>query len=277
MAPTFKRKFNWRSFVSLYMTFSGIIIAVSGVIIFIAPAGRIANWTRIPILGLEKYQWQALHVIFTFLLVIVTGIHIYYNWKPLMAYLKTRIRKKIQLRKELWVSAILTLALFTLILAEVPPFTTILDFGEGVKDSWSTQQIGPPVSHAEDLTIAQLAKAVNRSANDLLSNMAANGINAQKDQLVKEVAEHNNTTPSTIYKQMNLQQNISDNTSLQGKGYGRKTLEEICLQLSMDIEEVLERLQKVGIIAHKNESIKNLATDNDMRPMDLVNIITGVE
>ena len=277
MAPTFKRKFNWRSFVSLYMTFSGIIIAVSGVIIFIAPAGRIANWTRIPILGLEKYQWQALHVIFTFLLVIVTGIHIYYNWKPLTAYLKTRIRKKIQLRKELWVSVILTLALFTLILAEVPPFTTILDFGEGVKDSWSTQQTEPPVSHAEDLTIAQLAKAVDRSANDLLSNMAANGINAQKDQLVKEVAEHNNTTPSTIYKQMNLQQNISDNTSLQGKGYGRKTLEEICLQLSMDIEEVLERLQKVGIIAHKNESIKNLATDNDMRPMDLVNIITGVE
>ena len=107
--------------------------------------------------------------------------------------------------------------------------------------------------------------------------MAANGINAQKDQLVREVAEHNNTTPNTIYKQMNLQQNISDNTSLQGKGYGRKTLEEICIQLPMDVEEVLERLQKDGIIAHKNELIKNLATDNDMRPMDLVNIITGVE
>lgn len=277
MAASSKRKFNWRNFVSLYMTFTGIIIAVSGVILYIAPAGRIANWTRIPILGLEKYQWQALHTIFTFLLLIATGFHIWYNWKPLMAYLKTRIKQKIQLRKELWLSSILTLLLFVLILFEVPPFTTVLDFGESVKDGWATQQNEPPVPHAEDMTIEKLAQTLNKPVADLLAGLAIHGINAQKDQIVKEVAAQYGTTPRALFEQMKLQKKLSDTTNLQGKGYGRKTLEELCLQLQVDLEEAIQRLQEAGIMAQKNVTIKTLSSDHNMRPVDLVNIITGVE
>lgn len=273
---TFKRRFNWRSFISLYMTFSGIVIAVSGVILYIAPAGRIANWTSIPILGLEKFQWQALHTNFTFILLIATGFHIYFNWKPLMAYLKTRIHQKIQIRLELWVSSIITLVLFGLILIEVPPFTTVLNFGESVKDSWATQHNEPPVPHAEDLTIEELAQTVNKQVSNLMSNLAANGIDANKNQIIKEVAERYGTTPSTLYELMRLQKNNSGNSNMQGKGYGRMTLQEICSRLQIDTDQALQRLKEAGIFAQEYESIKNLATDNNMRPNDLVNIITGV-
>ncbi len=273
----FKRKFNWRSFISLYMTFSGIIIAVSGVILYIGPAGRIANWTRIPILGLEKFQWQALHTIFTFLLLISTLFHIYFNWKPLMAYLKTRRDQKTKIRSELWASVMVTLVLFGLILAEIPPFTTILDFGQSVKDSWATQKNEPPVPHAEDLTISELAITLNKDVEVLLSSLAAHGVDTQKDQIVKDVATKYGTTPSSLLEQMKLQRKSSETSSMQGKGYGRMTVSEMCSQLQIAPDQALQRLQKAGIFASKNESIKTLATDNNLRPSDLVDIISGAQ
>ena len=277
MATSTKRKFNWRSFVSLYMTWTGLIVATSGVILYIAPAGRIANWTRIPILGLEKYQWQALHTIFTFLLLIAAGFHIWYNWKPLMAYLKTRIQQKIKLRKELWLSVVVTLLLSALILIEVPPFTTILDFGESIKDSWATPQNEPPVPHAEDMSIEELAKILQKQSSELLTALDVHGIKAQKEEVVKEIAEQHSTTPSDLFEKMKLQKKTSSSSqqNLQGKGYGRMTLEEICPQLEIDIEEALQRLQESGIMTQKNVTIKTLASDHNLMPVDLVNIITG--
>ncbi|MEA3286154.1 MAG: DUF4405 domain-containing protein [Candidatus Marinimicrobia bacterium] len=273
----FKRKFNWRSFISLYMTFSGIIIAVSGAILYIGPPGRIANWSRIPILGLEKSQWQALHTIFTFLLLIAMLFHIYFNWKPLMAYLKTRRNQKIKIRSELWISVLVTVVLFGLILTEIPPFTTVLDFGESIKDSWATQQNEPPVPHAEDLTLKELAQTIDKDVVILLSNLSAHGVDAHQDQVVKDLAVQYGTTPSTLLEQMKLQKKKSETASMQGRGYGRMTVAEMCSQLEVDPEQALHRLQEAGIRASRDESIKNLATDNNMRPSDLVDIISGIQ
>lgn len=272
-----KRKFNWRSFTSLYLTWTGLIIVVSGLILYIAPPGRIANWTRIPILGLEKYQWQALHTIFTFLLVIAAGFHIWYNWKPLIAYLRTRIQQKIKLRKEMWASVLVTLLLIVLILLRVPPFTTVINFGESVKDGWTTTQNNPPVPHAEDMSLDKLSELLNKQPSDLLTALKTHGIEAEKDQLVKEIADQNNTTPSELFEKMKLRKQSSSQQKLQGKGYGRMTLEELCPQLEVDIEEALQRLQEAGIMAQKNVTIKNIASSQNIKPVDLVNIIKGVE
>lgn len=279
MAASSKRKFNWRSFVSLYMTWSGIMVAISGIILYIAPAGRIANWTHISILGLEKYQWQALHTIFTFLLLIAAGFHIWYNWKPLMAYLKTRIQQKIKLRKELVWSTFAALLLTILILVEVPPFTTVLDFGESVKDGWATPQNEPPVPHAEEMSIEELAGVLQKQSSDLLVALDAHGIKAQKEEVVKEIAEQHSTTPSDLFEKMKIQKKSSESAGqeYQGKGYGRMTLEEVCPQLNVDIEEAIQRLQESGILAQKNVTIKSLASEYNKMPVDLVNIISGME
>lgn len=270
-----KKKFNWRSFISLYMTFSGIIIAVSGFILYIAPAGRIAHWTHIPILGLEKDQWQALHIIFTFILVIAAGFHIYYNWRPLMAYLKTRINQKVQLRKELGVSSLLTVALFFVVLAEVQPFTSVLDFGEYVKDSWATEQNEPPVPHAEEMSIEELAKTLNKPVDALLAGLKENGLDAEKTDVVGDLAERTNKSPLDIFTMMNLMPPKQTNSSVQGKGYGRMNLEQLCGELNIAPDRAIKRLQKAGIEAQKTSTLKALASDYSKRPIDLVNLIKG--
>ena len=62
-----RKKFNWRAFNSLYIVYSFIILSLSGFVLFIAPPGRIANWTNLTIMGFTKHEWQAIHIIFTFL------------------------------------------------------------------------------------------------------------------------------------------------------------------------------------------------------------------
>ena len=46
-----------RGFVSLLTALSFLIMAVSGLILFIVPEGRIANWHDWRFLGLTKNQW----------------------------------------------------------------------------------------------------------------------------------------------------------------------------------------------------------------------------
>ncbi len=277
MSTKAKKKFNWRSFVSLYMTFSGLVIAVSGVILYIAPAGRIAKWTHISIIGLEKDQWQALHTIFTFILLVSVGFHIYYNWRPLISYLRTRFHQKIKLRKEMWLSAAVTLLIFVFVLIDVPPFTTVMNFGESIKDGWATEQNEPPVPHAEEMSLAKLADAVKQPVDKLIANLASNDIQASAEDVVKDLAEKYKMTPMELFKRMQLKISVpADETkTYQGMGYGRMSLEDVCLKLGVAPEDALQRLQEAGIMAEKDGNLKTLASDYDKLPIDLVNIIKG--
>ena len=152
MSETVKYKFKWRSFTSLYITISFLVMIVSGAILYIAPPGRIVHWTHISILGFEKHQWQALHIIFTFLFVIASAFHLYFNWSVFISYLKDKLNKRYRLRRELFFSLVLTSGIFILILWDVPPFRDVIDFGESMKSSWSSEAAEPPVPHAEEMT-----------------------------------------------------------------------------------------------------------------------------
>ena len=281
MAKVKNKKFNWRNFVSLYMTFAGIIIAVSGIILYISPAGRIANWTHLSILGLEKAEWQALHIIFTFTLLIATGFHIYYNWRPLVAYFRTKFQQKISLRKELWISSIVTIILIGFTLNNVPPFSTVIDFGEDFKDSWATEENEPPVPHAEEMTLKELAEITGQQVEKYISALKANGIEASDDDIIQDLADEENLKPSEIYKFMQLVTKSSNDTtaksskSYQGLGYGRMSLEEVCPKLGVDIEIAIQRLQEAGIMAQKGTTLKDMASAHDLLPLDLTNIIKG--
>ncbi len=279
MSAKTKKKFNWRSFVSVYMTFSGIIIAVSGVILYIAPAGRIAKWTHISILGLEKDQWQSLHTIFTFILVIAVGFHIYYNWRPLVSYLRTRFQQKITLRGEMWLSLVVTVFIFALVLVNIPPFSSVMDLGESIKDTWATKQNEPPVPHAEEMTIKELADAVKRQPDRLIANLTSKGISASAEDLVKDLAEKQKVTPMELFNLMQLKKSeeMPKASSYQGMGYGRMTLEEVCQKMGITPEDALMNLQEAGIMADKDGNLKNLASEYDKLPIDLVNIMKGMK
>ncbi|HYN38594.1 MAG TPA: DUF4405 domain-containing protein [Rhodospirillales bacterium] len=65
------------------MALSAIILLISGVVLFIAPSGRIASATQWALLWLDKDGWVNLHNVFAILFVAGLIWHLVFNWKPL--------------------------------------------------------------------------------------------------------------------------------------------------------------------------------------------------
>ena len=60
--PTPKKRFSAKGFTSLLLTCSFLVLAVSGIILFMTPKGRDAHWTNWTMLGLGKEGWGAVHI-----------------------------------------------------------------------------------------------------------------------------------------------------------------------------------------------------------------------
>ena len=86
-----KNRFSWRAFTSILLVWSGLVMAVSGIVLYIAPTGRVAHAAVWTLMGLDKEGWGAVHTILSFIFTIFAILHIVLNWKPLISYLKDRM------------------------------------------------------------------------------------------------------------------------------------------------------------------------------------------
>lgn len=273
-----KKNFNWRGFTSLYITLSFIIMAISGIILYFAPPGRVANWSYWRFLGLLKSQWQAIHTIFTFLFIIAAGFHLFFNWKPFIAYLKTKFESSIKLRKELIISSLVVALIFVMTINDFVPFKNVMDFGEELKDSWSTQKTEPPIPHAENLKISEFAKTINIPFEELKGSLIAQGFSIPNEEItIKEIAKQNNISPNDIYNKIKTNNNQPNQPLGEGRGYGRKTLSEICTQNNISIDVALGNLRAHGIEAKENEKLKDIATRYNLLPIDVANKALGIK
>ena len=76
------KKFNGRVLTSLILTCAFLVMAISGIIAYIMPHGRIAYWTDWHFWGLTKDQWANMHIIASLLFLTAGGFHIYFKLDP---------------------------------------------------------------------------------------------------------------------------------------------------------------------------------------------------
>lgn len=271
-----KKKFNLRGFLSLYIALSFLIMTISGIVLFLSPAGRIANWSNWRLLGLLKSQWQAVHTIFTFIFVVAILFHLFFNWRPLIAYLRTKIGTAVLPRKEMLGASILALLIFVMTINGITPFSSVMTFGESLKDSWSSASSEPPIPHAEEQSIVKFAETIKIPADKLISQLSSKGIRVENaSSTIKEISTQNNIAPSDIYKIVKETSDKPINIPTEGRGYGRKTIEQICIEQNISTNEGLNRLRAKGIKADKEEKLKDVAARNNLVPVDIANVITG--
>lgn len=99
------------SFVLLY---SFLIMVLSGAMLFIAPFGRLSMMIQWEMFGLEKMDYQALHLIFMLVFVLAGIVHIYVNYKSIVQYWKNKSKKIIIFTKEFMIATALITGLFYL-------------------------------------------------------------------------------------------------------------------------------------------------------------------
>ncbi|GEM_PF-158763 len=215
---TKKSWIKWRSFVSLYLVISFIMMLISGVILYLAPPGRIANWSNWSILGFTKKQWISQHTLFSFLWVITVTFHLIFNWKPIVSYFRERINSGSKIKRESFFALIFGLFVFFGTFFLIPPFNWVIDFGEYLTDSWENPKVDPPIPHAEELKLYELASKYGTNFTELSKILEKEGyLVADSNQLVEDFAEKFGKAPSDIFSVVDSKLKESRNIVLSQK------------------------------------------------------------
>ncbi len=268
-------KFNKKAFVSFLTLFYSIVIILTGVVLYFAPPGRVAHWVEWKFLGLTKEEWQAVHTIFSFIFVVIAGYHLYYNWVVFWSYLKSKVVDGIKMKKELLWSGVLTVAVLGLVLGNVPPFSTVMDFGEYLSNSWSNEQTEPPVPHAELFTLKDYCQETGLNLERVMQKLQRKGLQGV-DSLITicELAEKNGLTPAELAQKIS-EKPASGSGVPTGYGFGRMTVSQICEQQGIDERQARNRLEEARIKFKENETLRTIANRVDLKPWDLVKIMKG--
>jgi predicted DNA-binding protein YlxM (UPF0122 family) len=265
---------NLRKIVSLILIFAFILLLMTGIVLYIVPAGRIAYWADWKFIGLTKEQWGDLHIISGILGLTAGFIHIIYNWKLIVQYLKNR-KKELRFFNTNFNTALLITVIFCLgTYFQIPPFSTILNWSESIKDSATETYGEPPYSHAELSTIRQFCETMQLDLNRALENLHAEGIDFKdENDVLKEVATQNNVSPQKLYLYIKAG-NIADKITipdLPPAGTGKKTLRIFCEQYNFDLQSTIDYLEDQQINASADMTLKEIAEKQQIEMIQLYN------
>jgi hypothetical protein len=212
-------KFQFKGFTSLLLSAALLILGFSGVILYVTPRGRVANWTGWTMFGLSKQSWQAVHINFALLFLIVAGLHLYLNWPVFWAYIKKKGSLAINLKFESLMALLLAGVVLVGTIVRIQPFSTVVDCNYQVKDYWEHWASEAPSPHAEELSLSRFADNQGLSASDLMKALQENGIvAADASATIEQVAEANNLTPADVYAAIKKRFPEADQ---RGKGQGK--------------------------------------------------------
>ena len=281
-----------RRAISVTMLLTYVVLAYSGIMLFICPQGRVAYWTGWDLLGLSKEQYSELHSTFM-VLFLATGIwHIVLNWKPITAYLKNRSRELKILVPEFYVALGVTGVFLIGTLGGMQPFDLFLSAGESIKDYWERREGSPPWGHAEENSLARFTRGledwerlenqrlVRYAVEDAMTVLADAGISvSDSNQQMIDIANDNGTTPQALMEiiqragePLNTVSNAGDQTDMDTQvfpkpmsGLGRLTLREYAERYEADLNLVLSLLGNNGLTvdpdARMREEAERLGTD----------------
>jgi hypothetical protein len=264
---------RFRRFVSLSVFLSFVSVVLTGIVLFIVPQGRVAYWAGWSLLGLSKEDWGSLHINLTVLFLIVGAIHIWYNWRPIKAYLSTRARRLVVMTREFVVALVLLILFAAGTIAGAPPFAWVLDLNHEVKATAARQYGEPPYGHAEATPLRAFARRMNLDPRETTEALEAAGYRVEDPSLpLMAIAEANQTTPQALWTAIQAAQAAPGGQEAPSMpveprpGTGRRTLADIFEEYGLDPEDAMTLLAEKGIEAGEGERLRDIAEQNGVDP-----------
>lgn len=261
---------NLKKITSLTMLLSMIVMTYTGIMLFIAPPGRIANWANWDILGLTKEQYGALHSTMMLLFIVATLLHVYYNWKPMTNYMKNSAKQMIVFTKDMIIAFVVTLLFVIGTLSETAPFSSFMMFGEDVKESWEKEYGTAPYSHAELSSLKSFCKKLGYDLQKSEEILKSNGITYELTQSLSQIAKDNSLSPQFIYNLLKKNFQKDGKAPIELTGLGKKQIKDVAETLRISTEEFIAKLKTLGIEAKADDKFKATVENYDMSPMDVM-------
>ena len=267
-----------RKFVSLTAMLSFLITLVTSVVLYIVPHGRVAYWADWTFLGLTKDDWGGTHVTTGTLFIAAIALHIWLNWKPLMAYLKNKARELTWRNPVMLASLALTLYVFAGTLFGLPPMRQILDFSASIKDAATTTYGNPPYGHAELSPLGKFCGYLGLDADKAAEALVQAGYSLDNGTAteVQAIARSKGVSPQQVYE--DIRAALGGSSCLPAnppEGLGRLTLSQVCATYGLSLDETVATLAAKSIKADGDMTLKQIAADAGLTPRDVYAVLRG--
>lgn len=291
-----------KGFASLLTAFAFTVMAISGLLLFVVPQGRIAEWTDWRMLGLSKSQWGDIHITTSLLFLLAGAWHIWLNWGTLMNYFTARRGLGLMMKRELVVSAALTLFFVAGAVYQVPPLSYVLALNDAIKQAWIVDKDHePPMGHAELLTMPSFAKKLQMDLPRVTEVLQGKGITFTDTESLAVIASRHATSPAMIYRLIKPLEGSAGAASapraaaapgaagprvytdelvdekFEGRGMGRKTLAMLADEIGFDPARAKARLAARNLAMTDQETLKEAAAKAGIAPMEILKIILAGE
>ncbi|MGD8943201.1 MAG: DUF4405 domain-containing protein, partial [Desulfobacterales bacterium] len=265
---------------SLTALLSFMLLFITIIVLYIVPQGRVAYWADWRLWGLTKSQWGNIHINVGLLFLLSIFLHIYYNWKALLNYLKDKAKNLKVLTREFNVALVL-ICLFSLgTVIEVAPFAWVLQLNAHFKDQAAAQYGEPPYGHAELSTLKAFAAKTKIDLTDGMARLKqAHILVDDENQTLKDIGRANKISPQQVFTAMKPIKEPDQIKSLPPTpppGTGSKKLNDLSREYSLNIQLVLKGLAEAGVIAGADMTIKQIARQNEMAPRDVYGLVRKV-
>jgi len=272
---------NMRRTTSLTMLISFVLLVLTSVILYIVPHGRVAYWSDWHLWGLSKTQWGNLHINLGFLFLLAGVLHMFYNWNPMIAYMKNKAKQLKIFTADFNIALILTIVISIGTLFNIPPMSTVIDFGESIKETAAKKYGEPPYGHAELSSLKLFAKKTSldlQAAKQLLIDAGIQGV--EDNITLGELAKLNKTNPKALFAIMKQAEIKTEQAAAfpdsPPAGFGQKSLAEICATYDLNIPTIIRELGSKGVKATPEKSLKEIAADNGTDPHALFEVLHGL-
>lgn len=274
-----------KKITSLTLGFSFLVMGYSGIMLFLCPKGKIAYWSDWTLLGLSKEQYGALHITSMFVFLTFGILHIYYNWHPIISYIRDKSHKITFTKKELQIAFGINLVFVLGALLAIPPIQTIVDLNSNIQQYWESRYGSPPYGHAEESKLKIFVRKIGVNLEDAKKALILKGVSFDESEALKDIAKRNNISPNDIYQIIKSAKKANKSTSSYTKKVdsyayevppmlGRKTLEELSNIGVIDLDNALKVLKSKGLgDVTATDRMKNIADELNLRPIEVYELI----
>lgn len=267
---------NLRKITSLILFFVGFLVALTGIVLFLIPAGRVAYWNNWLLWGMSKTEYVDLHINLSFIFVFFSIFHIVYNWKILISYFRGTKVKLVPFPFELVIALGVTLLVSFGTYFKVFPFKNVISLGESLKVSLWGQGLEPPYGHAELSSLKILIERLKLDGLLVEENLKRHKISYQNiDSQLIIVAKNNHLAPSELYRIMT--KSSKSKNKLPESGVGKLTFNEISKILEIPLDQLKLKFLGAGYQIDESMTLKEAANQKGVSPHDLIELIESTE
>ena len=271
-----------RKITSLFALLAFVLLMSTSFVLYIVPQGRVAYWADWHLLGLSKTDWGNIHINLGIFFLLAIGLHLYYNWKPIVAYLKNKTRQLRIFTAEFNVALLLTAMIVAGTQIGLPPFSWMLAFNESIKEAGARRYGEPPYGHAELSSLKAFAQKTGLDPYDSMQNLQQAGYRVvDETQTLAQIARTNGVPPQKIYEAMQSGQAAGEQREAARPampetpppGTGNLSLADVCIRYGLQTEKVIAALKDRQISVTGQMTLKKIADENRVSPVDVYQMI----